>query len=179
MVVGIWGKGQKFSTCSQNIVNRYFFILLLHIGRSNHTLYSQSFSSKQKTSASVPKSPLLFNSPSPATAQKPLPSIRHICGLGASVGCERVERTFNTPRLKAQIWLMKFTGFVCCLLNELNYINSLWRIVSYIRIVADTAAFRDSTFPFIGIFILWSASAVISSVRPFPSFPIRNALPSR
>jgi len=31
-----------------------------------------------------------------------------------------VERTFNTPRLKAQIWLMKFTGFVCSLLNELN-----------------------------------------------------------
>ena len=57
VVVGIWGKGQKFSTCSQNIVNRYFFILLLHIGRSNHTLYSQSFSSKQKTSASLPKSP--------------------------------------------------------------------------------------------------------------------------
>ena len=62
----------------------------------------------------------LFNSSSPATAQKPLPPIRHICGLGASVGCERVERTFNAPRLKAQIWLMKFTGFVCCLLNELN-----------------------------------------------------------
>ena len=57
VVVGIWGRGQKFSACSQNIVNRYFFILLLHIGRSNHTLYSQSFSSKQKTSASVPKSP--------------------------------------------------------------------------------------------------------------------------
>ena len=62
----------------------------------------------------------LFNSPSPATAQKPLPPIRHICGLGASVGCERVERTFNAPRLKAQIWLMKFTGFVCSLSNELN-----------------------------------------------------------
>ena len=67
-----------------------------------------------------PKSLPLFNSSSPATAQKPLPPIRHICGLGASVGCERVERTFNAPRLKAQIWLMKFTGFVCCLLNELN-----------------------------------------------------------
>ena len=46
--------------------------------------------------------------------------ISHICGLGASVGCERVERTFNAPRLKAQIWLMKFTGFVCSSLNELN-----------------------------------------------------------
>ena len=63
---------------------------------------------------------LLFNSPTPATAQKPLPSIRHICGLGASVGCERVERTFNTPRLKAQICLIEGNGFVCSLLNELN-----------------------------------------------------------
>ena len=62
----------------------------------------------------------LFNSSSPATAQKPLPPIRHICGLGASVECERVERTFNAPRLKSQIWLMKFTGFVCSLSNELN-----------------------------------------------------------
>ena len=93
--------------------------------RSNHPLYSQSFSSKQKISTSVPKSPLLFNSPSPATAQKPLPSIRHICGLGASVGCERVERTFNTPRLKAQICLIEGNGFVCSLLNELNSKNPL------------------------------------------------------
>ena len=115
--MGIWGRRQKFSTCSQNIVNRYFFILLLHIGRSNHTLYSQSFSSKQKTSASVPKSPPLFNSPSPATAQKPLPPIRHICGLGASVGCERVKRTFNTPRLKAQICLIEGNGF-CAVAGE-------------------------------------------------------------
>ena len=63
---------------------------------------------------------ILFNSPSPATVQKPVNFISHICGLGASVGCERVERTFNAPRLKAQIWLMKFTGFVCSLSNELN-----------------------------------------------------------
>ena len=62
----------------------------------------------------------LFNSSSPATAQKPVNFISHICGLGANVGCERVERTFNAPRLKAQIWLMKFTGFVCSSLNELN-----------------------------------------------------------
>ena len=67
----------------------------------------------------------LFNSSSPATAQKPLPPIRHICGLGASVGCERVERTFNTPRLKAQICLIEGNGFVCSLLNELNSKNPL------------------------------------------------------
>ena len=83
--------------------------------------YSQLFSSKQKTSASVPQSSHFpFNSSSPATVQKPVNFIRHICGFGASVGCERVERTFNAPRLKAQIWLMNFTGFVCSLLNELN-----------------------------------------------------------
>ena len=92
-----------------------------NIVKSNHPPYSQSFSSKQKTSASVPKSShFLFNSSSPATVQKPLNFISHICGLGASVGCERVERTFNAQRLKAQIWLMKFNGFVCSLLNELN-----------------------------------------------------------
>ena len=62
----------------------------------------------------------LFNSSSPATAQKPVNFISHICGLGASVGCERLERTFNAPRLKSQIWVMKFTGFVCSLSNELN-----------------------------------------------------------
>ena len=62
----------------------------------------------------------LFNSPSPATAQKPVNFISHICGLGASVGCERVERTFNAPRLKSQICLIGGNGFVCSSLNELN-----------------------------------------------------------
>ena len=37
----------------------------------------------------------------------------HICGLGASVGCERVERTFNTPRRKSQI------GIICSLVFRL------------------------------------------------------------
>ena len=62
----------------------------------------------------------LFDSSSPATAQKPLPPIRHICGLGASVGCERIKRTFNTPRLKSQICLIGGNGFVCSVSNELN-----------------------------------------------------------
>ena len=44
----------------------------------------------------------------------------YICGLGASVECERVERTFNAPRLKSQICLIGGNGFVCSLLNELN-----------------------------------------------------------
>ena len=116
-----WDWEQKPVSCSEIIE----ILLWQSLKKLIHTLYSQSFSSKQKTSTSVPKSPLLFNSPSPATAQKPLPSIRHICGLGASVGCERVERTFNTPRLKAQICLIEGNGFVCSLLNELNSKNPL------------------------------------------------------
>ena len=56
----------------------------------------------------------------PATVQKPVNFISHICGLGASVGCERVERTFNAPRLKSQICLIGSNGFVCSLSNELN-----------------------------------------------------------
>ena len=39
------------------------------------------------------------------------------------------------------------------------------------------AAFNDSTFPSIGIRIRHSAASAIASVRPFPSFPIRNAVP--
>ena len=62
----------------------------------------------------------LSNSRSSATAQKPVNFISHICGLGASVGCERIKRTFNTPRLKSQICLIGSNGFVCSSLNELN-----------------------------------------------------------
>ena len=98
----------------------YWNIAEITIKKAKSSPCSQSFSSKQKTSASVPKSPHLFNSSSTATAQKPLPPIRHICGLGASVGCERVERTFNAPRLKSQICLIGSNGFVCSLSNELN-----------------------------------------------------------
>jgi len=36
-----------------------------------------------------------------------------ICGLGASVGYERVERVFNTPRLKSQIRILSFSEGVC------------------------------------------------------------------
>ena len=67
----------------------------------------------------------LSNSRSSATAQKPVNFISHICGLGASVGCERVERTFNTQRLKAQICLMKFTGF-CTVAGE-DELNRKWK----------------------------------------------------
>ena len=40
---------------------------------------------------------------------------------------------------------------------------------------ADTAAFSDSTCPAIGIRIKVSAQALMCSLKPFPSFPIKNA----
>ena len=46
--------------------------------------------------------------------------------------------------------------------------------VSNIRIEAAIAAFKDSTFPAMGIFTQASAAAESSSVRPFPSFPMRK-----
>ena len=97
-----------------------YFLLQYNIVESNHPPVP-SYSRVSRRRQLLSPNPLpLFNSSSPATVQKPVNFISHICGLGASVGCERVERTFNAPRLKAQIWLMKFTGFVCSLLNELN-----------------------------------------------------------
>ena len=117
MVVGIWGRGQKFSACSQNIAGQIIPSIPSHFRVSRrHQLLSPN--------------PLpLFNSPSPATAQKSLPPIRHICGLGASVGCERIKRTFNTPRLKSQICLIGGNGFVCSSLNELNSKLNQWTYI--------------------------------------------------
>ena len=46
--------------------------------------------------------------------------------------------------------------------------------VSNIRTEAAIAAFRDSTFPSMGIFTRQSASEVVSSVRPLASFPIKK-----
>ena len=97
-----------------------YFLLQYNIVKSNHPpIPSHSRVSRRRQLLS-PNPLLLFNSLSPATAQKPLPRIRHICGLGASVGCERAERAFNTPRLKSQICLIRGNGFVCSSLNELN-----------------------------------------------------------
>ena len=102
-------------------IEAYFFLLQYNIVKSNHPpIPSHSRVSRRHRLLSPKSSHFLFNSSSPATVQKPVNFISHICGLGASVGCERVDRTFNAPRLKAQIWLMKFTGFVCSSFNELN-----------------------------------------------------------
>ena len=101
-----------------------YFLLQYNIVKSNHPPIPSHSRVSRRHQLLSPNPLPLFNSPSPATAQKPLPPIRHICGLGASVGCERVERTFNTPRLKAQIWLMKFTGF-CTVAGE-DELNRKW-----------------------------------------------------
>ena len=95
------------------------FYYYIHAGQIIPSILSYSRASSTHQLLSPNPLPCL-HSPSPATAQKPLPRIRHICGLGASVGCERVERTFNTPRLTSQICLIRGNGFVCSSLNELN-----------------------------------------------------------
>ena len=66
---------------------------------------------------------------------------------------------------------------VVCLYLVVKASQSLWRMASYMRTVEATAAFSDSTWPFMGILILQSARAVSCSDRPFPSFPIRKAQP--
>ena len=108
------------------------FLLQYNIVKSNHPPIPSYSRVSRRHQLLSPNLLPLFNSLSPSTAQKPMNFISHICGLGASVGCERVERTFNAPRLKAQIWLMKFTGFVCSLSNELNSNKKgviLWEII--------------------------------------------------
>ena len=109
-----------------------YFLLRYNIVKSNHPPIPSHSRVSRRHQLLSPNPLPLFNSPFPATVQKPVNFISHICGLGASVGCERVERTFNAPRLKAQIWLMKFTGFVCSLSNELNSNKKgviLWEII--------------------------------------------------
>ena len=101
-------------------IEAYFFLLQYNIVKSNHPPVPSHSRISRRHQLLSPNPLPLFNSPSPATAQKPLPPIRHICGLGASVGCERVERTFNAPRLKSQICLIGGNGFVCSVSNELN-----------------------------------------------------------
>ena len=106
-------------------IEAYFFLLQYNIVKSNHPpIPSHSRVSRRHRLLSPKSSHFLFNSSSPATVQKPVNFISHICGLGASVGCERVERTFNAPRLKAQIWLMNFTGF-CTVAGE-DELNRKW-----------------------------------------------------
>ena len=38
--------------------------------------------------------------------------------------------------------------------------------------VAAADALSDSAFPFMGIVTRWSQAAIVSFVKPFPSFPI-------
>ena len=51
------------------------------------------------------------------------------------------------------------------------------RLTSNMSTAAATAAFSDSAFPCMGIRIRPSAHSATSSLNPFPSFPMRNAVP--
>ena len=69
---------------------------------------------QQQTSAFSPPTPHnhYLNSSKSSHCQKSGNPIKHICGLGASVGYERIKRVFNTPRLKSQICFIWFPDFV-------------------------------------------------------------------
>lgn len=87
-------------------IEAYFFLIQYNIVKSNHPPIPSHSRVSRRHQLLSPNLLPLFNSLSPSTAQKPMNFISHICGLGASVGCERVERTFNAPRLKSQICLI-------------------------------------------------------------------------
>ena len=59
----------------------------------------------------------LFNSSSPATVQKPVNFISHICAFSRGVLNVRSTRSHPTLAPRPQIWLMKFTGF-CAVAGE-------------------------------------------------------------
>lgn len=67
--------------------------------------------------------------------------------------------TGNNAESQARSRLHETPPFVC---------YRLWRAASYMRIPDAMAAFRDSTFPHIGICIRQSALSAASSVSPFP-----------
>ena len=96
-----------------------YFLLRYNIVKSNHPPIPSYSRISRRHQLLSPNLLPLFNSLSPSTAQKPMNFISHICGLGASVGCERIKRTFNTPRLKSQICLIGGNGF-CTVAGEVE-----------------------------------------------------------
>ncbi len=97
--------------------------------QSNHTLYSQSFSSKQKTSASVPKS-------LPCLIHLLQPQHRSHCPnkayLWSRSKCWMRAHRANIQHAATKITNMPYwgNGFVCSLLNELNS-NSVYILTLY------------------------------------------------
>ena len=101
-----------------------YFLLQYNIVKSNHpSIPSHSRVSRRHQLLSPNPLPL-FNSPSPATAQKPLPPIRHICDFSRGVLNVRFMRSHPTLAPRPQIWLMNFTGF-CTVAGE-DELNRKW-----------------------------------------------------
>ena len=92
------------------------------------------------------------------------------CAAGKPDGSKRRSKPFNDQKhcqnSQPYDWFHKTPPFY-----------RLCLAASYISIPAAIAALRDSTFPHIGIRIRQSAASAASSVSPFPSFPIRKAVP--
>ena len=73
-----------------------------------------------------PNPHLLFNSSSPATAQKPLPPIRHICDFSRGVLNVRFMRSHPTLAPRPQICLIRGNDF--CAVNGKGELNSWWAV---------------------------------------------------
>ena len=106
-------------------IEAYFFLIQYNIVKSNHPpIPSHSRVSRRHRPLSPKSSHFLFNSSSPATVQKPVNFIRHICAFSRCVLNVRSTRSHPTLAPRPQIWLMKFTGF-CTVAGE-DELNRKW-----------------------------------------------------
>ena len=106
-------------------IEAYFFLIQYNIVKSNHPpIPSHSRVSRRHRLLSPKSSHFLFNSSSPATVQKPVNFISHICAFSRCVLNVRSTRSHPTLAPRPQIWLMNFTGF-CTVAGE-DELNRKW-----------------------------------------------------
>ena len=106
-------------------IEAYFFLLQYNIVKSNHPpIPSHSRVSRRHRLLSPKSSHFLFNSSSPATVQKPVNFISHICAFSRCMLNVRSTRSHPTLAPRPQIWLMNFTGF-CTVAGE-DELNRKW-----------------------------------------------------
>ena len=100
-----------------------------------------------------------FAESSAANKQNSEEEIKHICGLGASVGYERVERVFNTPRLKSQICFISSSVLVSFVSPADPTNQDLFSAshfgVFLIVVKKSIILFFQCLYHMVGIFIIW------------------------
>ena len=99
-------------------IEAYFFLLQYNIVKSNHPpIPSHSRVSRRHRLLSPKSSHFLFNSSSPATVQKPVNFISHICAFSRGVLNVRSTRSHPTLAPRPQICLIGGNGF-CAVAGE-------------------------------------------------------------